>query len=158
MSALPSASGRSSARRTKCRNEWGSVTPLIIGFAVVVALLVAVVVDASAAYLRRQGLNSAADSAALAATDGIQGEQVYANGLGERAKIDPAAARRYVADYFAGSGIRARFPGLDYSVETTAETVVVQVRAATDLPLRVPGVGSDVVVTGTAASMLIVSR
>ena len=40
------------------RSERGSVTPLIIGFAVVVAMLVAVVVDASAAYLRRQGLDS----------------------------------------------------------------------------------------------------
>ncbi len=98
------------------RSERGSVTPLIIGFAVVVAMLVAVVVDASAAYLRRQGLNSAADAAALAATDGIQGEEVYTHGLGERAEIDPAAARRYVADYFASSGIRRRFPGLDYSV------------------------------------------
>ncbi len=72
----------------KERGERGSVTPLIIGFAVVVALLVAVVVDASAAYLRRQGLNSAADSAALAATDGIQGEEVYTHGLGKRADID----------------------------------------------------------------------
>src|SRR4029079_9679145 len=55
------------------RGEHGSVTPLILGFAVAVAMLVAVVVDASAAYLRRQGLNSAADAAALAATDAIQG-------------------------------------------------------------------------------------
>jgi hypothetical protein len=133
------------------------VTPLIIGFTVVVALLVAVVVDASAAYLRRQGLNSAADAAALAATDGIQGEQVYAHGLGERAEIDPVTAHRYVADYFATSGIRSRFPGLDYSVETTANTVVVRVRTRLDLPLRVPGVGTDVPVTGTAASVVVVS-
>ena len=98
------------------RDERGSVTPLIIGFAVVVALLVAAVVDASAAYLRRQGLNSAADAAALSATDGLQGEQVYTHGLGKRAEIDPAAARAYVAEYFASSGIRRRFPGLDYSV------------------------------------------
>lgn len=133
------------------------MAPLIIGFAVVVALLVAVVVDASAAYLRRQGLNSAADAAALAATDGIQGEEVYAKGLGERAEIDPAAARRYVADYFAGSGLRRRFPGLGYSVETTGNTVVVRIVTQMDLPLRVPGVGTDVRVTGTAASVVVVS-
>ena len=46
------------------RDERGSMTPLIIGFTVVVALVVAVVVDASAAYLRRQGLNATADAAA----------------------------------------------------------------------------------------------
>ena len=38
------------------RDDRGSITPLIVGFALIVALLVAVVVDASAAYLRRQGL------------------------------------------------------------------------------------------------------
>lgn len=138
-------------------DERGSVIPLIIGFTVVVAMLVAVVVDASAAYLRRQGLNSAADSAALAATDGIQGEEVYTHGLGKRAEIDPSAARRYVADYFASSGIRRRFPGLDYSVEATANTVVVRIVTAMDLPLRVPGVGTNVQVTGTAASVVVVS-
>ena len=141
----------------KERGERGSVTPLIVGFAVVVALLVAVVVDASAAYLRRQGLNSAADSAALAATDGIQGEEVYTHGLGERADIDQAAARRYVAAYFASSGVRGRFPGLDYSVETTANTVLVRVVTPMDLPLRVPGVGTNVPVRGSAASVVVVS-
>jgi hypothetical protein len=139
------------------RDEHGSVTPLIIGFTVVVALLVAVVVDASAAYLRRQGLNSAADAAALAATDGIQGEEVYTRGLGERAEIDPVTARRHVADHFAKSGIHRRFPGMDYAVETTDNTVVVRIVAPMDLPLRVPGVGTDVRVTGTAASVVVVS-
>lgn len=139
------------------RDERGSVTPLIIGFAVVVALLVAVVVDASAAYLRRQGLNSAADAAALAATDGIQGEEVYTQGLGRRAQIDPATARRYVADYLAVSGIRRRFPGLDYSVETADNTVVVRIVTPMDLPLHVPGVGTGVRVTGAAASVVLVS-
>ncbi len=139
------------------RDERGSVTPLIIGFAVVVALLVGVVVDASSAFLRRQGLNSAADAAALAATDGIQGEEVYTRGLGERADIDPAAARRYVAEYVAASGIRDRFPGLDFTVRTTRDTVVVRIETPMDLPLRVPGVGTRVRVTGTAASVVVVS-
>ncbi|WP_027862048.1 pilus assembly protein TadG-related protein [Marmoricola sp. URHB0036] len=139
------------------QSENGSVTPLIIGFAVVVAMMVGVVVDASAAYLRRQGLNSAADAAALAATDGIQGEEVYTHGLGKRAEIDPVAARRYVEDYVASSGIRRRFPGLDYSVQTTTNTVVVRIVAPMDLPLHVPGVGTDVAVSGTAASVVVVS-
>ena len=142
-------------RRT--RDESGSVTPLIIGFAVVVALLVGAVVDASAAYLRRQSLNSLADAAALAATDGVQGEQVYTQGLGERAAIDPAAARRYVADYFAASDTARRYRGLDYSVSTTQNTVVVRVSTPLDLPFRLPGVGTDVPVTGTAASVVVVS-
>jgi hypothetical protein len=139
------------------QREEGSVTPLIIGFAVVVAMMVGAVVDASAAYLRRQGLNSAADAAALAATDGIQGEEVYTHGLGKRAQIDPEAARRYVEDYVTSSGIRRRFPGLDYSVQTTTNTVVVRIVAPMDLPLHVPGVGTGVDVSGTAASVVVVS-
>lgn len=139
------------------RDESGTVSALIIGFTFIVAVLVAVVVDASAAYLKRQGLNSVADAAALAATDGLQGDQVYTSGLGERAEIDAAAARVYVAAYVDSSGVRERFPGLSYTVSTTANSVVVRVAAPMDLPLRVPGVGNDTLITGTAASVVVVS-
>ena len=115
-------------------------------------------VDASAAYLRRQGLNSAADAAALAATDGIQGEEVYTHGLGKRAEIDPAAARRYVADYFASSGIRRRFPGLDYSVADDGQhRRRAHRRADGPAAARARASGTDVPVTGTAASVVVVS-
>jgi Flp pilus assembly protein TadG len=139
------------------RDERGSITPLIVGFALVVAVLVAVVVDASAAYLRRQGLDSVADAAALAATDGLQGDAVYSRGLGERAEIDAAAARRYVEEYLAGSGATGRFPGLTWTVSTSATSVVVHLAAPLDLPLRVPGVGETATVTGTAAAVVVVS-
>ena len=115
-------------------------------------------VDASAAYLRRQGLNSAADAAALAATDGIQGEQVYTHGLGKRAEIDPVGR----APLRRGLLRQQRHPrgasrASTTRCETTANTVVVRVVAPMDLPLRVPGVGTDVPVTGTAASVVVVS-
>ena len=139
------------------RGERGSVTPLIIGFAVVVAMLVGAVVDASAAFLRRQGLDSAADAAALAATDGVQGEEVYTHGLGERAEIDAASARRFVAAYVEGSGLRGRFPGLEYTVSTTADTVVVRLATPLDLPFRIGDVGADVRVSATASSVVVVS-
>lgn len=138
-------------------DEHGSITPLIIGFALVVALLVAVVVDASAAYLRRQGLDSLADAAALAATDGLQGDAVYTHGLDDRAEIDPAAASHYVAEYLSETGATGRYPGLTWVVSTTATTVVVRVAAPLDLPLRVPGVGESATVTGDAAAVVVVS-
>jgi Flp pilus assembly protein TadG len=139
------------------RDEHGSITPLVIGFALIVGVLVAVVVDASAAYLRRQGLNSVADAAALAATDGLQGDRVYTHGLDDRAAIDPAAARRYVEEYLRSSGATARYPGLTWAVSTTATTVLVRVAAPLDLPLRVPGVAENVTVTGDAAAVVVVS-
>lgn len=141
----------------RCRDEKGTVTPLIIGFALLLIVLVGVVVDASAAYLKRQGLDSVADAAALAATDGMQGEQVYTRGLGSRAEIDPMAARAYVADYLSGAGVRSRYPGLSYSVHTTDDTVVVDLQAPMSLPLHVSGVGTGVRVTGHAASVIVVS-
>lgn len=139
------------------RDDRGSITPLIIGFALLVAVLVAVVVDASAAYLRRQGLDALADAAALAATDGLQGEAVYTRGLGERAEIDPATARRYVADYLGATGVLRRYRGLQWEVTTTDTTVVVHLSTPLDLPLRVPGVGEGTTVTGTAAAVVTIS-
>lgn len=138
------------------RSERGSITPLVIGFALVIAVLVAVVVDASAAYLRRQGLNSLADAAALAATDGLQGDSVYTHGLGERAEIDPDAARRYVEDYLRTSDALARYPGITWSVSTSDTAVLVRVAAPLDLPLHVPGVGERAMVAGTAAATVVV--
>jgi len=139
------------------RDQRGSITPLIIGFALVVAVLVAVVVDASAAYLRRQGLNSVADAAALAATDGLQGDAVYTRGLGDRAEIDPATARRYIEEYLRTSGALGHYPGMSWTVITSATTVAVRVAAPLDLPLHVPGVGESTTVTGTAAAVVVVS-
>lgn len=139
------------------RGEAAQASLLIIGFAIVVLMMVAVVVDASAAYLRRQGLDSLADGAALAAADGVQGAQVYQGGLGERARIDPVAAGDHVADYLAALGARGRYPGLTYSVATTADSVVVRVSAPLDLPLTPPGWETRPIITGTAAAYVVVS-
>lgn len=143
--------------RGRLRGDAGQTSLLIIGFTIVVVMMVAVVVDASAAYLRRQGLDSLADGAALAAADGVQGEQVYEGGLGERARIDPEAARDYVADYLAALGAGKRYPGLTYSVEATVDSVVVRISAPLDLPLTPPGWETRPVITGTAASYVVVS-
>jgi Flp pilus assembly protein TadG len=142
----------------KLRNERGSITPLVIGFALLVSMLVAVVVDTSAAYLRRQGLNSVADAAALAATHGLQGDRVYTHGLDDRAEIDPATARQYVEDYLRSSGAVAHYAGLTWTVTTSATTVVVRVVAPLDLPLHVPGVGDTATITGSAAAIVAVSE
>ena len=137
--------------------EAGQTSLLIIGFSIVVVMMVAVVVDASAAYLRRQGLDSLADGAALAAADGVQGQQVYHGGLGERARIDAEAAHAYVADYLAALGAARRYPGLTFSVDATDDSVVVRVTAPLELPLTPPGWEDRPVITGTAAAFVVVS-
>jgi len=134
------------------RGERGQATVLIVGFFIVAVLLVVVVVDASAAYLRRQRLDSLADGAALAATEGVQEEQIYTHGVGERLALDPATARVDVVTYLRGVGAYAGYPGLSVRVVTTGNQVQVEVSAPLELPLIPAGWTRTTRVTGRAAS------
>ena len=140
------------------RDQRGQTTLLIVGLTVVAILMVAVVVDASAAYLRRAGLDSLADGAALAAADGVRGWQVYEGCLGRRARIAPAVASRYAAEYFGATGAARRYPGLSYDVDAGTDRVVVHVSAPLDLPITPPGWDRRPVISGSAASFVAVSE
>ncbi len=64
------------------RDERGQATVMIVGFAFVLAMAIAMVVDVSAAYLQRQGLDTVADGAALRGADlGATGREVYTGGV-----------------------------------------------------------------------------
>ncbi len=141
--------------RDDARSERGQTSVLVVGFFIVVALLVVVVVDASAAYLRKLRLDSLADGAALAAIDTIRSEAVYEQGLGERAALDPGAARNRASDYLLRAA-GERYPGLRWEVRTTADSVEVRVQAPLDLPLAPPG-WTGGAVTGSAAAYVEVS-
>jgi hypothetical protein len=136
------------------RDERGTATPLIIGFSLLLAMTVAVVVDASAAFLHRQGLNTLADGAALfGAEAGAEGAEVYTGGLDPRAlALTEAQARAGVRDYLTSVGAFGDFPGLRYDVVVRDDRVVVSVSAPVDLPLSVPGgpQGARVSATGSA--------
>jgi hypothetical protein len=137
---------------TRRRDEVGQAGVLVVGFFLVAVLLVIVVVDASAAYLRRQRLDAVADGAALAATEGLEADQVYLGGLEERARIDPVEARRHVSAYLRQVRAHRSLPGLMVTVRTTGGTVVVRARAPLDLPFAPPGWAERTTVTGSAAS------
>ena len=138
-------------------DQSGQTALLIVGLFLVAVLLVVVVVDASAAYLRRQQLDALADGAALAAADGIQGAQVYQQGLGERAAIDPELARSYVADYLERLGARRDYPGLVPEVSVREDSVEVVVHAPLELPLVPPGWTRDSRVSGKATAFVAVT-
>jgi hypothetical protein len=116
---------------------------MIVGFAVVLAMVVALVVDVSAAYLQRQGLDTLADGAALRGADlGATGEETYTHGVPDRdLALAPDAVRAAVHAYLADTGAYARYPGLAFEVgvDTTARRVTVTVRAPIHLPFTVPG-------------------
>lgn len=119
----------------------GSTIPLIVGFAGLLLVAGAVVVDVTAAYLQRESLDSLADGAALHGADlGAQGLEVYAGGLdADRLELTEQAARSAVAAYLTDTAAYRRFPGLTFDVSVGAERVEVELHARADLPLRVPG-------------------
>ncbi len=124
------------------RSEHGTVSVLLIGFALLVAALVAVVVDASAAYLQRQQLDTLADGAALHGADlGAAGEDAYDGLDRERLELTEPEVRAAVAAYLRDLGAHRAHPGLGYRVTLDPEgrTVSVEIRAPLDLPLTVPG-------------------
>jgi hypothetical protein len=139
---------------TRPADERGQTALLIIGFTLVLAMMVVVVVDATAGYLRRQSLSTLADGAALAAADGLVSEQVYLVGLGESAVLDPVAARELVASYLTAVDAPRRYPGLSHIVDTDGDRVVVRVAAPLDLPLPLPGVAGSTRVSATAAAVV----
>lgn len=137
------------------RDERGTGTLMIVGFAMVLAMMAAVVTDASAAYLQRQGLDTLADGAALTAADaGASGSETYAGGLGADLRLDPDAARAAVFDYLHRVGAFTRYPGLtaDVSVDPNRQRVVVVVHAPVHLPLHVPGSPEHADIGATSAA------
>ena len=144
-------------RREPMRDERGQATVLIIGLATFLAMTVALVVDATAAYLQRQGLDTLADGAALRGADlGATGRDVYEGGVPEgRLELTAAQVRQSVGDYLRGAGAYARFPGLSYRVrvDPATQSVEVSLSAPLDLPLTVPGSPETATIgaTGSAA-------
>jgi hypothetical protein len=136
-------------------DERGQATLMIIGFAVVLLMMTAVVTDASAAYLQRQGLDTLADGAALTAADaGASGSEAYGEGLGDHLVLDAGVARAAVADYLHRVGAYTRYPGLmtQVTVDPSTHRVIVSVHAPVNLPLHVPGAPDRASVGATSAA------
>jgi Putative Flp pilus-assembly TadE/G-like len=138
------------------RPERGSVTPLLIVFAVSLALMIAAVTDVSAAYLRRQAAASLADGAALSASDAAAAASVYASGESRRfVPIDEDAARHAVLAYLDDTGAFRRYPGLQAAVQVVdGRTVVVDLAMPYDLPISIPGARDSVLIRVQAAAEL----
>lgn len=141
----------------RARGERGQASVLIIGLAVVLAMVVALVVDASAAYLQRSSLDSLADGAALRAADlGATGADVYEGGVPtDRLVQSPAQARAAVGAYLTGAGAFGAYPGLTYdvAVDVVAQRVRVTLRAPLDLPLSIPGSPERATIGATGAAV-----
>lgn len=137
------------------RDQSGQTTLMIIGLAVVLLMMAAVVTDASAAYLQRQGLDTLADGAALTGADaGASGSEAYGAGLGDDLVLDADVARAAVLDYLHRVDAFTRYPGLtaDVRVDAATRRVIVTVHAPVQLPLHVPGSPDRASIGATSAA------
>ncbi len=137
------------------RDESGQLTPLVIGFAVIVILAVTVVANASNAFLHRRSLASWADGAAPVAAQRIAEQVVYTGRLGETLPIAEDEARAAVLDYVVRSGLGERFSGftvVDVSVNGATDAVTVEFAA------RVPLLWASEVTAGYAGGIPVSAR
>ncbi len=124
------------------RDEQGSTIPLIVGLAAVLLMGIALVINASSAYLQRQSLDTLADGAALRGAD-LGAAGVYAEGgLGaDRLLQEEGAVKKVVVAYLESIGADQTYPGLTVSarVNVADRSVTVLLEAPVKLPLHIPG-------------------
>ena len=132
----------------RTRNERGQLTLLIIGFTTIVLLLLAVVTDASKAFLVRRDLAQLADGAALAGTRGVS-DSIVANGI----ELSQSAAENEVDTYLASVN-RGNYDSLSWTVTVDDAEVTVHLQAVVALPFVVPGTTGTATVTAAGSSVL----
>ncbi len=138
----------------RVRDEGGQLTLLIIGFATVVLLLLAVVTDVSKAFLVRRDLAQLADGAALAGTRGVAASVVEgSNGRDAPIELDRDRAAQQVREYL-DSVDRGGYDDLSWAVEVDGAEVRVRLSAVVTLPLTVPGTTGSTTVTADGSSEL----
>ena len=136
------------------RDERGSTIPLIVGLATVLLMGTALVINASAAYLQRQSLDTLADGAALRGAD-LGAAGVYGEGLSvERLLQEKGAVEKVVVAYLQSVGANKTYPGLevDARVNFTDRSVTVTLSAPVDLPMHIPGSPSQPVVGASSTA------
>ena len=133
-------------------DDRGQITLLILGFTTIALLLLAVVTDASKAYLVRRDLAELADGAALAGTRGVS-SSIRTDGATNTIDLSRTAAETEVARYLSAVD-NGGYSDLTATVTVAGPEVSVALRATIDLPLAVPGTNTTVTVRAEGSSVL----
>ena len=113
----------------------GSVNVIIVGFAMIVLLVVAVVISASRVYLTQRDLVGAADAAAASAAQAVSESAIFTGDFGSELPLDPVAAQARVRDYVAVAELASRFDGFAVvAVAVTGTSVTVTFTATAPMP------------------------
>jgi uncharacterized membrane protein len=119
----------------RIRRDEGQVTVAILGFAMIILLLLAVVVSGSRVFLGQRDLAAAADSAAASAAQAVSEPAVYGGVAGAELPIDPEAAQARVAEYVVLAGLVDHFDDFAVvAVTVTGTTVTVTFTARAPMP------------------------
>ncbi len=119
-------------RCPRLADDRASVSVLVIGFALIVLLLLAVVASSSRVYLAQRDLMAATDAAAASAAQAVSEPAVFGGEAGAELPIDPAGAQARVAEYVGVADLASRFEGFTVVavvVEGTAVSVTFAARA-----------------------------
>lgn len=144
-------------RRLKGTDD-GQLTLLVIGFVLITALLVTVVVNASRVFLVHRSLSAAADGAALAAADALNEASFYTDPSPEDLPLSSAAASDAVAAYVATSSLPARFDGFAAGTSVAPDGVTVTVTCAAVVRLPFLNATSDSYAGGVPISVTASAR
>jgi uncharacterized membrane protein len=138
------------AVRRRPQGEGGTILLVVLGFTALLLVLVAVVVDVSAVILAKRGAASAADGAAIAASQQLDQSAVYANGLGEAIPLSLDAVQQVVAVYASRAAEGQHGLEMTAGLDATQTTATVTARREVRLPFAGwLGIGS-VTVTAVA--------
>lgn len=136
------------------RTDAGQVTVLIIGYFLIAALLVTVVVNVSRVFLVRRALSGTADGAAVAAANGLDETAIYGGELGVNVPLSGARAADLVADYVAVAGPQVCDAWV-VDVDADADVASVTLACTVQLPfvnMVSAGYAGGVLVTATASA------
>ncbi|WP_129667388.1 pilus assembly protein TadG-related protein [Phytoactinopolyspora endophytica] len=135
------------------RRESGQITVMIIGFAIILGLVVAVVANASNVFLQRRSLVAWADGAVTAAAQQVAHHSLYSGDPLSSLPLSEAAAQEAVAGYVTRNDLAGQFDDLwvaNVSVEPGGR---VTVELGASVPLMIAG---DV--TSGATSFTVTAR
>lgn len=90
-------------KKSNFAGDQGNIMLLGIGFIGICLLALAVITDASSAFIQQRELQAQADSIALAGAQGIDLAQYYETGATEATRLDPANVAALVSDHFTAS-------------------------------------------------------
>jgi Flp pilus assembly protein TadG len=120
--------------RQRPQGDDGTILLLVLGFTALLLVLVAIVVDVSAVILAKRGAASAADGAAIAASQQLDQSAVYANGLGEAIPLSLDEVQQVVAVYGARAAEGQKGLELTAGLDATQTTATVTARREVRLP------------------------